>query len=95
MDQGLVSCEVAERVKRLWRQAWELHDNVQALEVDIDDNKSPVTIEPHVDDEEGLVIKIMQMHHKLDSIKHELERLHNPLIRYMIFERYFLCHFFF
>lgn len=81
MDQGLVSCEVVERVKRLWRQAWELHDHVQTLEVDIDDNKSPVPSEAHVDDEEGLVIKIMQIHHKLDSIKHELERLHNPLIR--------------
>lgn len=82
MDQGLVSCEVVERVKRLWRQAWELHENVQNLEVAIDDDGSPVPIEAHADEEEGLVIKIMQMHHRLDSIKHELERLHNPLIRY-------------
>ncbi|XP_059482317.1 protein nessun dorma [Neocloeon triangulifer] len=81
MDQGLVSCEVFERVKRLWRQAWDIHDTLQSLEVAIDDDGSPVPLEVQAHEEEGLVIKIMQLHHRLDCIKHELERLQNPLIR--------------
>jgi dynactin complex subunit len=89
MEQGEVSCEIAERVRRLFGQAWRAHDALRALELAMDEEGDTASQSSHEsqaqEEEEGLVIRIMQLHHRIDNIQKELERLQNPLIRLLVF----------
>ncbi|KAF4529927.1 hypothetical protein B566_EDAN016557 [Ephemera danica] len=85
IEHGQVSCEVAERVRRLFGQAWRAHEALRHLEVAMDEAGDTASLESQEsqtqEEEEGLVIRMMQLHHRIDNIQKELERLQNPLIR--------------
>lgn len=86
MEQGQVSCEIAERVRRLFGQAWRAHEALRALELAMDEEGDITGLNGTEEsgaheEEEGLVIRMMQLHHRIDNIQKELERLQNPLIR--------------
>ncbi|XP_065335802.1 protein nessun dorma [Cloeon dipterum] len=84
MEQGLAGCEMCERVRRVFRQAWAAHEDLQSLQdgdpLDSVDG-SPVSATTRALDEEGVAIRVMQLHQRLDQLRHEFSRLQNPLIR--------------